>query len=214
MEKPWTTPRLCSKAPSDGIPVTPQIERLGGRPGGPLRKPLEEAEAFFRGGRLIMDIGPGELTQDQLTSVRTLVSARHPALGDSEPERSDHPPCAFQRYPHTACRAIPSPENPRPEVPPEQQALLVQQTLVPGRAFTILVTSRSLGDVNPGAEIIAGGNIVVWGALRGLAHAGAFGDEEFVICAPELQPSQLRIAGTSGALLNSAGVHRFPRSRG
>ena len=52
--------------------------------------------------------------------------------------------------------------------------------------------------MNPGAEIIAGGSIIVWGNLRGMAHAGAFGDEETVICALDLQPSQIRIAGYIG----------------
>jgi septum site-determining protein MinC len=50
-----------------------------------------------------------------------------------------------------------------------------------------------IGDVNPGAEIVAGGDIVVWGRLRGIAHAGAMGDEEAIICALELAPSQIRI---------------------
>jgi septum site-determining protein MinC len=52
-----------------------------------------------------------------------------------------------------------------------------------------------IGDVNPGAEIVAGGNIVVWGHVRGLVHAGALGDEGAVICALDLTPTQLRIAG-------------------
>ncbi len=51
-----------------------------------------------------------------------------------------------------------------------------------------------MGDVNPGAEIIAAGSVVVWGRLRGLVHAGALGDVEAVICALELNPTQLRIA--------------------
>jgi len=51
------------------------------------------------------------------------------------------------------------------------------------------------GDVNPGAEVIATGSIVVWGRLRGLVHAGAHGDESAVVCALELVPTQLRIAG-------------------
>jgi septum site-determining protein MinC len=50
-----------------------------------------------------------------------------------------------------------------------------------------------IGDVNPGAEIVAGGNIIVWGALRGTAHAGAMGDEGAIICALELAPRQIRI---------------------
>jgi septum site-determining protein MinC len=52
-----------------------------------------------------------------------------------------------------------------------------------------------IGDVNPGAQIIAGGNVVVWGRLRGLVHAGAEGDESAVVCAMDLAPTQLRIAG-------------------
>lgn len=51
-----------------------------------------------------------------------------------------------------------------------------------------------LGDVNPGAEIIATGSIIVWGRLRGLVHAGAGGDVTAVVCALDLQPTQLRIA--------------------
>jgi len=51
-----------------------------------------------------------------------------------------------------------------------------------------------IGDVNPGGEIIAGGNIVVLGTLKGLAHAGAYGDKNTFVAALSLQPVQLRIA--------------------
>jgi septum site-determining protein MinC len=51
-----------------------------------------------------------------------------------------------------------------------------------------------IGDVNPGAEVVAGGDIVVWGRVRGLVHAGALEDEDAVVCALELAPTQLRIA--------------------
>lgn len=51
-----------------------------------------------------------------------------------------------------------------------------------------------LGDVNPGAEVIAGGNILVMGVLRGMAHAGKFGDENTLVAAYRLSPTQLRIA--------------------
>jgi septum site-determining protein MinC len=51
-----------------------------------------------------------------------------------------------------------------------------------------------IGDVNPGAEVVAGGDIVVWGKLRGKAHAGAAGDEDAVVCALQLAPNQIRIA--------------------
>lgn len=51
-----------------------------------------------------------------------------------------------------------------------------------------------IGDVNPGAEVIAGENIVVLGELRGLAHAGAKGNRDAVIEAVEIEARQLRIA--------------------
>ncbi len=50
-----------------------------------------------------------------------------------------------------------------------------------------------IGDVNVGAEISAGGDILVWGRLAGTAHAGALGDDAAVVCALELCPVQLRI---------------------
>jgi septum site-determining protein MinC len=67
-----------------------------------------------------------------------------------------------------------------------------------------------IGDVNSGAEIIAGGDIVVLGTLRGVAHAGAYDETGGgrVIFALNLVPTQLRIGsvisrgsseGTSGA---------------
>jgi septum site-determining protein MinC len=49
------------------------------------------------------------------------------------------------------------------------------------------------GDVNPGAEIIAEGNIIVLGALRGMAHAGCTGNEKCFAAALSLSPTQLRI---------------------
>ncbi len=50
------------------------------------------------------------------------------------------------------------------------------------------------GDVNPQAELIAKGDIIVWGNLRGLAHAGADGDETAIVAAHRLDCGQLRIA--------------------
>jgi len=55
-----------------------------------------------------------------------------------------------------------------------------------------------VGDVNPGAEVQASGDIVVVGALRGLAHAGANGDSSVVVVAVRLEPTQLRIGDVIG----------------
>jgi len=75
------------------------------------------------------------------------------------------------------------------------EAVFIQRTLRSGYNLTCHGHVIVLGDVNPGAEIIAGGNIIVWGRLRGLVHAGAEGDESAIICSLDLMPTQLRIAG-------------------
>lgn len=51
-----------------------------------------------------------------------------------------------------------------------------------------------LGDVNDGAEVIASENIVVLGALRGLAHAGAKGNNDALIAASSIESQQIRIS--------------------
>ncbi len=51
-----------------------------------------------------------------------------------------------------------------------------------------------LGDVNPGAKVSAEGNIIIWGRLLGIAHAGSKGNAKATISALQLRPVQLRIA--------------------
>ncbi|HYK74634.1 MAG TPA: septum site-determining protein MinC [Pseudoneobacillus sp.] len=51
-----------------------------------------------------------------------------------------------------------------------------------------------IGDVNPGGTVIAGGNIFIMGALRGIAHAGYLGNNDAVIAASSMNPAQLRIS--------------------
>ncbi|MCI9531052.1 MAG: septum site-determining protein MinC [Lachnospiraceae bacterium] len=50
-----------------------------------------------------------------------------------------------------------------------------------------------LGDINPGAKIISKGNIVVLGALKGNAYAGASGNEQAFVAALDMDPIQIRI---------------------
>ena len=51
-----------------------------------------------------------------------------------------------------------------------------------------------LGDVNPGAMVSANGDIMIWGKLLGIAHAGKSGNLNSKISALKLKPVQLRIA--------------------
>lgn len=73
-------------------------------------------------------------------------------------------------------------------------ALIVRRTLRSGQRVHHIGSVVVLGDVNPGAEVVAGGDILVLGTLRGIAHAGALGEEAAVVMALKLLPTQLRIA--------------------
>ena len=78
---------------------------------------------------------------------------------------------------------------------PGGQLTVHQGTLRSGDYLQVEGTVLVLGDVNPGARISAGGHVLVWGKLRGVAHAGHGGDQTARIVALQLRPLQLRIAG-------------------
>ena len=75
-----------------------------------------------------------------------------------------------------------------------RRTLTVERTLRSGHSVRFEGDIIVMGDVNPGAQVIASGNVMIFGALKGLAHAGATGDDEAFILAFDLRPTQLRIA--------------------
>jgi septum site-determining protein MinC len=99
-----------------------------------------------------------------------------------------------------AGRSAPSadrPESERQEVLYPQAApetLYWRQTLRSGQILRFQGNIVIIGDVHAGSEIIAGGDIVVWGELRGLAHAGTQGSYKAEIRAMRIEALQLRIA--------------------
>ena len=68
------------------------------------------------------------------------------------------------------------------------------------------------GDVSPDAEVVATGDIIVVGKLRGRPHAGCQGDESAKIVASELRAPQLRIAGKIAAAPHDEGLRTEKRS--
>lgn len=80
------------------------------------------------------------------------------------------------------------------DIPEYDKTILICRHLRSGQKLFSEGNVVILGDINPGAEVIAGGNILVMGSLRGVAHAGAKGDENAVVAAYRLNPTQIRIA--------------------
>lgn len=89
--------------------------------------------------------------------------------------------------------AEPEPEAEVATGPEGTRTLQVHRTVRSGNAVRFDGDVTIFGDVNPGAMVTASGSIIVLGALKGVAHAGATGDETAFILGLHLQPTQIRI---------------------
>jgi septum site-determining protein MinC len=77
---------------------------------------------------------------------------------------------------------------------PPPEPLYLEMTVRSGVEIRHRGSVIILGDVNPGGIVVADGDILIWGRLRGVAHAGAQGNRECTIMALQMEPTQLRIA--------------------
>ncbi|WP_449620024.1 septum site-determining protein MinC [Robertmurraya sp. Marseille-Q9965] len=75
----------------------------------------------------------------------------------------------------------------------ENEIVSVARIIRSGQVLEVPGDLLLIGDVNPGGKVVAGGNVFIMGALRGIAHAGANGNSNAVISASLMMPTQLRI---------------------
>jgi len=153
-----------------------------------LRGQFSQGANFFHGAQIIVDIGERTLSEDQLTTLLSLMK-QHGVRPESL--------ASTARESRNAARAAGLAARPltrSSEAEERSEAGFISRTLRSGQVVRHHGHVTVLGDVNAGAEIIAGGNVIVWGRLRGTVHAGALGDRGAIIGALELAPTQLRIA--------------------
>lgn len=162
-----------------------------------LLKHVEEQEGFFNGAKVALDMGDREMKAAEMGVLRDRLSdhgvSLWAVLGKSAITVETAKILGLATKLSTT-RPDQTAQTTDPQMTGEN-GVFVGRTLRSGNRISTLGHVTIVGDVNPGAEIIAGGSIVVWGRLRGLAHAGAEGDENAVVCALDLMPTQLRIAG-------------------
>lgn len=159
---------------------------------------LETSPAFFKGGRVSLDVGELLLTEDDLRTVRDLLIQHDVTLYAviSKEVQTEVAAQGLGLVIDLGLDRRPLPVVPLdPTEPQLSEAVLWQRTLRSGQSIRHPGNVIVIGDVNPGAEIVAGGHVLIWGRLRGTVHAGAAGDEEAMICALDMSPTQLRIAG-------------------
>jgi len=158
---------------------------------------LNDNPQFFTGGQIALDVGNRQLSKAQVEEIRDLLTSHRVSMWALF---SEHPATQAAVQEVGLVAALEAPQPRALKMPTDAVGVSATDGLVQRRTLRSGQNLRHpghivvIGDVNPGAEVIAGGDIVVWGRLRGVVHAGALGDEDAVICALDLSPTQLRIA--------------------
>jgi septum site-determining protein MinC len=147
---------------------------------------LQQSHAFFKGAQVHLEIGRRPVLLQDMEQLAVVLARHGVTLRGVIPA-----PESQERRPP----APPSPPVKLPVADPQTTLYLEQRTVRSGEKIACEGHVVILGDVNPGAEVIAGYNIFVWGSLKGSAYAGVPDHEEAVIAALHLAPIQLRIAG-------------------
>jgi septum site-determining protein MinC len=138
---------------------------------------------FIRGTTVFAD--KNEFSEEQIEQLRRIFH-QHGMLF------SDKLPSFASKSVHE--KSAPAPITPDLKIEPKKTTVVVNKTLRGGQEVRTESSVLVFGNVNPGAQIIAGGSIDVRGFCRGTVHAGAFGDETACIVADKLRPIQIRIA--------------------
>lgn len=159
---------------------------------------INQQAEFLRGGNLALDVQSQELDVEELSNLKDEISTTGLSLWAVLSESTRTTKSAQSLGLATRLAKITpaqSSEFIETQKIDGEDAVCLRRTLRSGNKIQYAGHVVIIGDVNPGAEIIAKGNVIVWGRLRGVVHAGADGDEKAVICALDLSPTQLRIAG-------------------
>lgn len=167
---------------------------------------IDEKGGFFAGAKVTADIGQRPVPKYALGSLKALLERRGLTLmlilSQSDTTLDAAQSLDLRTALPTALPGRHQPTDTLPSINPEEDGIpgvMIRRTLRSGRIIRSTGHVVVLGDVNPGAEIIAGGDIIVWGVLRGKVHAGFDGDSSAVICALDITPTQLRIADVVAA---------------
>ncbi len=163
-----------------------------------LDERLQQSASFFRNARVALDLGARATTEAELTPLLDLFQTHELTLGSvrTSTERTFQAALALG-----LTSTLESAEG----TPVADAAPATTNTTV-GAYFVYRGYLRSghrlqrkesvlvIGDVNPGAEVSSDGDVLVWGRLRGVVHAGAKGNVRAIVAALDLEPTQLRIA--------------------
>lgn len=202
-EKQSVQAYVAIKGTRNGLLLTLEPETPFGELLGALSDRLAEAPGFFRGAALAVDTSRRTLRVSERTQLEALLAhyqmsvmpLEQPVAVPKEPEFTAASPLSAV-VTSLATQVQVTNENGQAQRDPRESddTLFLRRTVRSGQAIRHASNVVVLGDVNPGAEIVAGGDVIVWGVLRGMVHAGYPDNDKAVVCSLLLAPVQLRIA--------------------
>lgn len=186
--------RIIIKGTSDGLIIT---LGAGGWSGlmEELDRRLGEKASFFKGGRVALRVGLRQLLASELEVAGQVLNRHQVTLWAVDSDSVDTKAAAAELGLETGLATERQAGVPSQGLAAKGDSLVVQRTLRSGQVIYHPGHVVIIGDVNPGAEVRAGGSVVIWGRLRGTIHAGMNDQlkDTAVVCALQLTPTQLRI---------------------
>ena len=147
---------------------------------------LQSGDGFFIRGTTVF-VPKGYFAEDQNEALRKMFH-RHGMLFSTELKRPNLAPPS-----RDTSNKAPAQKS-KTSVDEAQKMIVINHTVRGGQEVKANCSVLICGNVNPGAQVIAGGSIDIRGTCRGFVHAGAFGDKTACVVADRLMPAQIRIA--------------------
>lgn len=191
---------IAIKGVKDGLLITLSTTEEWQAITAELAAKIDAQVDFYSGANVTVDLATRPVPKYELSSLKALLERRGLTLKTvlSDSDTTNQSALSLDLRTETG-NTVPGRKKeetiPMSSEETGTQGVMFRRTLRSGRTIHSEGHVVVYGDVNPGAKIIAGGDIIIWGRLRGTVHAGANGDESAIICALDMSPNQLRIAG-------------------
>lgn len=182
------TPPVLIKADRAGFTVIPARDASFDSVMAFLAERLVQSHDFFHNAQMVLDLRNSPMRSDEISELCAMLYQKS-MVRVVEVRLSDDLSFALAGEPRKSRAAAPDDRESYDSAP-----LIVRNTCRSGVRVVSPSDCIVLGDVNPGAEIIAEGDVIIFGKLRGVAHAGAGGDQSARIWALGFEPNQIRIA--------------------
>jgi len=161
-----------------------------------LQEELERSGGFFRDSQVILHFGARLLTKEEWRALKEVLHAGGLILRYAVALSADSRDVLYKEGVPVREETAEAPagrRRPKEGDGGERAALYLRRNLRSGQKEVSDRDVVVVGDVNQGAEILAAGDVVVFGSLRGVVHAGYPDHTDAVVISLRLVPLQLRI---------------------